>query len=295
MNINTISYWLEEGFSSIWKNKKTLLVSLGTIIATMVIIAFFFVFSQNANFWMEQAQEELGKIIAYVDKDLNDDEARLIEKALKKIEGVNDVEFTSKEEAFKEAQEMDGVIIEGIEEDFFPAYYTITIGNYERMSIIISEVKNTEGIGRNSNDVRIGENADKIIKVTKTIKAISITILIMLTVTATLIMMNSVKLIMYARRKEISIMKYVGATDAFIRAPFIIEGVIISLIGVFLTVIIIQGLYGGIVGFIQSFNFVNVMLTSEQIMPTLVSILIIIGISIGVVGSSISIKKYLDV
>lgn len=295
MNINTISYWISEGLSSIWKNKKIVFTSLGTIIATMIIIGFFFVFSENANVWIEQAKEEQGRVVVYLDGELKEELMPSVGDLLLKIEGVKEVEFTSKKEAFEKAESMEGINTDGLEEGFFPAYYTLTINNYERINNIIAEARETEGVGKEQKDVRISENADKVVKLAKTLKALSITVLILLTVAATFIMMNSVKLIMYARRKEISIMKYVGATDNFIKTPFIIEGVIISLIGVIITIVIINLLYSGIINSVGSITFMNALLTLDKVMPSLTFILLTIGVGIGVVGSSISIKRYLDV
>lgn len=108
-------------------------------------------------------------------------------------------------------------------------------------------------------------------------------------------MMNSIKLALYARRKEISIMKYVGATDTFTRAPFIIEGLIIALIAALITLIITNFTYEGIIhmtGNIQLFSF---MVSKSDVLSSLTVLLIAVSVGIGTIGSAMSINKYLDV
>ena len=108
-------------------------------------------------------------------------------------------------------------------------------------------------------------------------------------------MMNSIKLALYARRKEISIMKYVGATDRFTRAPFIIEGLIIALIAAGITLLITNLIYTGLLGTASGVQLFNFLVSKEEILSKLSILLLIVSIGIGTIGSAMSISKYLDV
>ena len=108
-------------------------------------------------------------------------------------------------------------------------------------------------------------------------------------------MMNSIKLALYARRKEISIMKYVGATDRFTRAPFIIEGLIIALIAAVITLLLTNLIYGGILNTESGVQLFSFLISKEEVLSQLSVLLLIVSVGIGTIGSAMSISKYLDV
>ena len=183
------------------------------------------------------------------------------------------------------------------EDKVVPASFIVTIdgsnnGNVKpietaimNIDVLQGKIKETDGF----------EGAGKTIKIAKTVEVVTLTILILITVVGCFLMMNSIKLALYARRKEISIMKYVGATDRFTRAPFIIEGLIIALLAAGITLIITNFAYNGLVSLSDTTPMLAFIVSKEKVFSSLSLLLLLIGIGIGTIGSAMSINKYLDV
>ena len=143
-------------------------------------------------------------------------------------------------------------------------------------------------------DIVVTESAEKSIKEAQSMKIIAITAMILIIELSVFLMINSTKLMLYARRKEISIMKYVGAKDTFVKAPFAIEGIIMSLIAVLIVILIVAFCYEpmiGIIGKRASYKYLRI----DEVMSNLKLMLVGIGILIGAFGSTMSMNKYLDV
>ena len=295
MNINTISYWIAEAASSIVKNKKIVLTGVATMILAFFFISFLYVAYVSANSLMDTVKESQGKIEVYL-QDLTTDETANVKNTILSIPGVENVEYISKEEAAERAKSRVPVgITEGVPDDIYPASFVVSIKDIDSTNSIARALREIKGVGEKDSDVMVNENSELIGKIAITIKVVSITIFILAVVAACFIMMNSIKLMLHARRKEISIMKYVGATDTFTKAPFVIEALIISLISALLVLIITNMICGSLTDLSVStpmFSFLNF---SNESMNQLAIILVVLSVFIGTVGSSASISKYLDV
>ncbi len=295
MNINTISYWIAEAASSIVKNKKIVLTGVATMILAFFFISFLYVAYVSANSLMDTVKESQGKIEVYL-QDLTTDETANVKNTILSIPGVENVEYISKEEAAERAKSRVPVgITEGVPDDIYPASFVVSIRDIDSTNSIARALREIKGVGEKDSDVMVNENSELIGKIAITIKVVSITIFILAVVAACFIMMNSIKLMLYSRRREISIMKYVGATDTFTKAPFVIEALIISLISALVVLIITNMICGSLTDLSVStpmFSFLNF---SNESMNQLAIILVVLSVFIGTVGSSASISKYLDV
>lgn len=295
MNINTISYWIAEAASSIVKNKKIVLTGVATMILAFFFISFLYVAYVSANSLMDTVKESQGKIEVYL-QDLTTDETANVKNTILSIPGVENVEYISKEEAAERAKSRVPVgITEGVPDDIYPASFVVSIKDIDSTNSIARALREIKGVGEKDSDVMVNENSELIGKIAITIKVVSITIFILAVVAACFIMMNSIKLMLYSRRREISIMKYVGATDTFTKAPFVIEALIISLISALMVLIITNMICGSLTDLSVStpmFSFLNF---SNESMNQLAIILVVLSVFIGTVGSSASISKYLDV
>lgn len=298
MNISTISYWFAEALASMKKNIKNVLISVSTMIATMLIIAMGYIIFINAEHIIEQKQDATSKISAYLDINITNDEITKIRTKLMGINGVKQAEYVSQDEAIKSAAEFDEMLVAGYAEEelkqMYQPYYRITFNTVDAQDEIIEALKNSEGVGKNSDDIQVPESAKKSILFAKSIKIIAQLAMILIVELSVFLMINSTKLMLYARRKEISIMKYVGAKDSFIKIPFAIEGIIISLIAVVVVFMIVSLCYEPIIdtlGTKASYKYLNL----TEVMSNLQGMLLLIGIGIGVFGSTISMNKYLDV
>ena len=209
MNINTISYWIAEAASSIVKNKKIVLTGVATMILAFFFISFLYVAYVSANSLMDTVKESQGKIEVYL-QDLTTDETANVKNTILSIPGVENVEYISKEEAAERAKSRVPVgITEGVPDDIYPASFVVSIKDIDSTNSIARALREIKGVGEKDSDVMVNENSELIGKIAITIKVVSITIFILAVVAACFIMMNSIKLMLYSRRREISIMKYV--------------------------------------------------------------------------------------
>lgn len=325
MRYNGLSYLVGEGFKNIFKNTKSTVISIITMICTMFLFGIFFAIGVNINSILEQVQLKQGMEV-FIWDDVTDEQKNLFETEVKALNGVNSVKYKNKQQAldsFKERlQSENSRVLEGYEgnNNIFPASYVITLTELEKSEEIQAEVSRIGAkiatAGRAGEvDLKIEESTehDSIIKkitskdstisaLITIVRGVRITvgvIFIILLVISITIISNTIKLTVHARRKEISIMKYVGATNSFIRWPFLVEGVIIGIIAALITLVIVGFLYDFVIGKIESSNVLQNMgitlLQFIEIAKPIAGVYATLGIGVGIVGSSVSMKKYLEV
>ncbi|MBQ9267035.1 MAG: permease-like cell division protein FtsX [Clostridia bacterium] len=293
--MGTISYWFYDAISSMKKNLKNVSISIGTMIATMLVVAIAFIVVENAKYMINLQKDKASKITAYLTPDVTDEQVVEIRNELNKMSGVKEFSYTTKEEAIKKTREENPTLLKGytdeVVESFFSAYYTITFESLEAEENIVAALRVMDGVGKEKEDIQVTDSAVEAIKKARTVQAIGLTLLLLVVELSVFLIMNSTKLMLYAKRKEISIMKYVGATDGFIKVPFIIQAIIIALIAALVTMLLVNIFYGIVAGKMATYN----LLASEDIMFKLTLILLAVGTGIGIIGSSVSMNKYLDV
>lgn len=306
MRYNVITYLLGEGIRNVFKNKKSTSASIIIMSLTMLIFGVFFVITQNINSIMRQIESEQGiEVFLY---DISEDQTKAVEDYIRNIDGVNTAEYKSKEDAlnqlksqFKDREEL----LAGYEENnIFPASYVVTLTDLTKSNEVIEKIwaynndkSDTEKVIKNitSKD----ETVTTLINLANGIRIITGVILAILIIISIFIISNTIKLTVHARRKEISIMKYVGATNSFIRWPFIVEGIIIGIISGAISIIILGINYNLIAGKILESQVVSAMninlLTFADMFGLIVVVYTILGVGIGVLGSCISMRRYLKV
>ena len=219
-----------------------------------------------------------------------------LEKQLLEINGVEEVEHITKEQAIERAKDrVPSGMTEGVPDDIYPESYIVTINDLSLAEQIAKEIRALDGVGEEEDDVMVNENSNLISKLALSAKVLAVTVFIITTIGSCYVMMNSIKLMLYARRKEISIMKYVGATDTFTKAPFVIEGLIIGLVSAGIVILITMWLCNGIANLSNEVAILSFLTTLPEIVPTVAIILVLLGVGTGSVGSSMSINKYLEV
>lgn len=297
MRFNVINYLVKEGISNLFKNKKSTMSSLMIMCATMFIFGLFFVIGENVNAFVENIAEAQG-IRVFIENTATDEQIEEVGNQILDIEGVRNAEYISKEEALESMEEWLGSeLIEGYRErNIFSASYDVTLTDLELNQEVQENIKQIEFV----EDIRSSnESIALIIKIAKGVRIVTGVILILLVVISIAIISNTIKLTVHARRKEISIMKYVGATNSFIRWPFIVEGIIIGMIAGLLSVAIIGGAYTYIAEKIVNASLLVMfswkLIEFKEMLNLILTVYLGLGIGIGILGSSISIKKYLEV
>jgi len=299
MNINTISYLVADAFHTMKKDIKNELISLGTMLATMVLIAVAYLVYANANVIINNTKDESSNVLAYLEVGLSDKEAKEIGFEIEKITGVTNIAFRSVEESIERAASISSLLVEGYTKEelemIYQPCYIITFEDVQAVPIITSALRKIEGIGTTEEDIRVNPHALKATRDAKISQTVAITAMILIVEFSVFLMMNTTKLMMYAKRREISIMKYVGARDNFIKAPFAIQGIITALIAVAITMLFTSIVYPMIVSSMDKLGSGYTYLGFSNVSTDLLVILLAIGCLIGIGGSTASMNKYLDV
>lgn len=299
MRYNVISYLIGEGFKSTFKQKKMTSASIIIMCATMFIFGLFFVIGENVNSVIKQIESQQG-IQIFIEETATDEQIDQLGNQIKNINGVNKVTFVSKEDALnsmKAVLEDNQSILEGWdEENPFPASYFVTLTDLslnEEVQEQIFKLDYVDEIESQNNTI------SKLQSLANGIQIMTIVILVLLIVISIFIISYTIKLTVHARRREISIMKYVGATNGFIRGPFIVEGVIIGIISAVITLVVLGLCYNAVMGGIGESVLVQDigigLLSFSDMFFLVLTVYLLLGIGIGILGSVISMRKYLKV
>ena len=294
-------YLLGEGFRNVFKNKKSTIASLVIMCATMFIFGLFFAVGQNVNHITKTIEEQQGMEVFIYDEATEEQRTELKNK-IRSIPYVNTIEEKSKEQALEEMKKMfkdkkflwatyDG------ENNPFKASFVVTLTDLTKAEEVKTEIADSTEVVSNI-EVRT-DTINALIKIADGINIITTVILIILVLISIFIITNTIKLTVHARRKEISIMKYVGATNSFIRWPFMVEGMLIGLISVLISLLILSVIYNAVIAQIQQSlinGMINIpLLTFRELFKTLLTVYLVLGLGVGALGSAISMKKYLEV
>ena len=298
MRYNVLTYLIGEGFSNVFKNKKQAMTSIGMMCVTMLIFGIFFVIGENLNHFVGQVQSEQG-IQVFMKLDSTDEQISKLKQELLAIDGVNTVDFISQAQALQQIKERFGekaYLLEGRDESIFQVSYVVTLTDLSKSSSIQEQIKKLENVDeiKSSN-----ETIGTLVKIAKGIRIATYVISICLVIFAIFIIANTIKLTVHARRREISIMKYVGAINSFIRWPFAVEGMIIGVIAGAISTGLLAVIYSVAVGNDGFVNFISKMgltlLHFSDMVNLVIIVYLVLGIGIGVLGSTISMRKYLKV
>ena len=298
MKHSIFGYLLGEGFRNVFHNKKSSGASLAIMCATMLIFGLFFMIIENLNNAVETLETQQG-IQVFIQRTATDAQMEQIGEQIQAIDGVNKVTFVSKEDALNQTKEKlkdkQALIAGWDESNPFKASYLVTLTDLKLSSQVQDEIKKIDNIDSiQSRD----ETINGLVAIANGVRIVSAVILTLLVLISIFIIGNTIKLTVHARRKEISIMKYVGATDSFIRWPFVIEGIIIGIVAALLSILVLGIAYSLITNAAANsiISTMGIKLLSFTDMTTLLVIVyMVLGIGIGALGSSISMRKYLQV
>ena len=298
MKYNRLGYLIGEGFSNVFKNKKSTTASIIIMCATMIIFGLFLIIGENVNHFVDNLKLQQGFQV-FMKEDATQEEMDKVKEDIRALDGISTIEFVSKEQGLntmKEKLKDEKGVLDGFNVQKIKASYIVKVTDLERSKTIQSEVEKIDNVVKITNS---NETAMKLISIAKVIRIATGVILLLLIIISTFIISNTIKLTVHSRRKEISIMKYVGATNSFIRWPFIVEGIVIGIISSIISIIIVGGTYNIITTKMAESDFVRVMgmnlVGLNEMLTSIILVYLILGIGIGTVGSVVSMRKYLKV
>lgn len=302
MKFRTFFYSLKQGFINIKRNKLYSLASVGTITACIFLIGLFYAVVVNFQFMVHNAEDQL-KITIFFEKEITEEQIEDIGDQIKKRVEVSDVTYTSPEEAWESFKKKyfgdKAELAEGFKENnplAYSASYTVSLNDIEMQDVFVSWAKSVEGIRQ----VNYSSNAASTISdFARLVGLVSAAVIIILLGVGIFLISNTVMIGITVRKEEIGIMKLMGATDYFVRAPFLVEGICIGLVGAAIPVGILYLIYKNVVYYIvgqfQSISTIVSFLPINEVFKVLLPMSLLIGAGIGLLGSLITIRKYLKV
>lgn len=295
MKFRTIKYFIKEGFADVWANKRMSIASACVIMLTLFMFGGIFLIAVNFGSMSEKLSDQ--PILAYVTKTTDSKAVSTIRDSIKKIPGVKSVNIVSREQGFKELQDtIPGYekLLHGINPSFLPFKMVVNVSDPLAAQTVKGAISKISGV---ENVVYAQTTMDKLLRIIKIIKLILYFVIVILGIMALFIIIYTIKLTVFSRRREINIMKYVGATDWFIKWPFVIEGIFIGILGAFVSAILMLICYDYIYGIVgaTSVSIIEMVPINSAMRNEIFLIFILLGSSIGAIGSVISVRKYLDV
>ena len=285
-----------DALKSLKRNKTITFASIITVAATLFIFGVFLIVAQTINMGVESVESKV-EIKAYLIDEITTQEQSNIETILQGVEGVKEITYESKEEAFDKFKERlgeDNSILAGFSEDRNPLPNSFVVSLEEpeaamRVEEALSGVRGVEDVGNER------ETVERIIGLAKIIRTMGVVIFIILVLVSLFLISNTIKLTVYSRRREIGIMKFVGATDWFIRWPFLIEGMIMGLIGGIIAVGVVFFAYQLVYADITQSLFYAGFVKPSEVLNSFSWQFGLTGLVIGALGSFIALKRFLDV
>lgn len=295
MSFSKITYLLREGFRSIRTHGFMSFASVTIITACLIIMGSIALLSLNIDALIKDLEQQ-NEVVAFVDDSIEDEaQASALQTSIQQVGNLSSVEFVSRSAAMDSfMSKYDDRLMEGIDETVFRHRFVLHLEDISLMAETKAKLEAIDGIAKVNAHI---EYANRFVRVRNIVTVISLILTAVLTFVSFFIMSNTIKLTTYGRREEIAIMKMVGATNAFIRTPFVIEGLILGLLGGFLGFLAIWGLYTALTGNIMNSltgSFLTLIPFRTVMLPLLAAFLGI-GVLIGVFGGVNAIRNYLKV
>ncbi len=295
MKLNNLGYLLKEGFRGIFLHGFMSFAAVCVTVACLVIVGSFSALAYNLDEMVKELNQT-SEILVYIDSDLSDAEARSIGTKINLLDNVRQATFVSREEALEDfIADHDGdSAFSGVQASDLRHRYVVTLEDNTKMKETDAQLKQLPGVAKTNAAYELAKGFSTIQDVLHMVSAAIIAVLL---VVSLLIISNTVKLAMYDRKDEIAIMKMVGATNGFIRLPFVVEGFTLGMMGAILAFglewvgydALIQKIAA--VDALQLFNFVSF----QELLIPMVVVFAAAGMFVGIVGSWTSIRKFMNV
>ena len=302
MKINSAGYQIRQGFKNIHRNKLFSIASIATIAACIFLFGVFYSLVSNFQFMMDNAEKQIA-VTVFFDEDTTEERVKEIGNEISSRSEVDRIEYTSPEQAWTEFQgqyfEGKEYLAEGFKDDNPLANsgsYSVYLNEAAAQEGLVTYIEGLEGVRQVNKNNEVAKN---IATGARLVEYVAAAIIIILLAVAVFLITNTIVLGITVRKDEISIMKYVGATDSFVNAPFFVEGMVIGLIGSAIPLVVMFFLYKHIVSYILGhfsvmkgiFDFLPTM----RVFAVLIPVSLILGLAIGALGSFFALRKHSNV
>jgi len=292
--LDSIFFLIKTAFKNVFKNWLLTIASISILSVCLVVLGSVILIIGNINIFIDEIGDE-SQIVLYIEEDLTVEEITQINDQLHAISNIGNINYKSNQmilEEYKESLGEDAWLFEDLEADTFRNSFIFNIRDLEKFEQTIYEVEKIEGIAKIKER---RELVERIIDIKEVLMFLSFWIVMLFVIISMVIITNSVKISVYAKKQEIWLMKYVGATDAFIEAPYFMEGIIIGLAAGIIAIISQIYVYNNVLAPILSdLGFIHP-LNINSVMSVIVIGFLVSGALIGTIGSAYPVKKYLNV
>lgn len=294
MKPHSVGYLIKEGASSLWKNRTMSIASVGVLLSCLFLMGIAGMLSLNLSAIMKTVEGN-NTITVYLEDSVPTLRSIQIRSEFRKIDNITDVKFKPKQDALEEVITVLGENGELLYEltgdnNFLPDAYIIKMQDMSKFNETVKQIEAIEDVAKVTD---YSDMAAKISSLDRMVRYASIGIVVILGVVSLFIISNTVKVTMFSRRVEINIMKSVGATNGFVRVPFIVEGIIIGLLAGLISAGLLYFAYFELINLVYSVLPYITMLDLKPVFGYIVALFTVIGVLFGVLGCGISIGKYL--
>ena len=296
MKINNLGYLLKTGIRGIFLHGFMSFAAIVVTVACLIIVGSFSALMYNVNLMVEDLNKT-NEILVYVESDLPDAEARSVGTKINMVDNVLQSQFVSREEALEEFiadHQEEGDAFTGVLASDLRHRFVVTLEDNILMEQTVAQIEQIPGVAKINAEYELAEGFSTLQRV---LQIASVAIIAVLLVVSLLIISNTVKLSMYDRRDEIAIMKMVGATNGFIRLPFVVEGFTLGMVGACLALGAEWGMYDALIKRIEAVDSLQLFkfVPFQDLLIPMIAVFGAAGLFVGIVGSWTSIRKFLDV
>ena len=303
MRASSFRYLVKTGVHNLWANRMMTVASVGTLIACLLIVGFAVLFSINVDSIVEYLGQQ-NEVVVFMQMDTPAEYMTTMEEELNSMEGLDEVVYVSSEEGFAEYKEglgEDSYLLDGMEDEaaeILPAKFTAKIVDPEQVDAILASIRRMDYVDTAEAPTDLTKTLVSVRTMVNTIGGIVIAALVLVSL---VIITNTIRASVFTRRKEISIMKYVGATNGFIRVPFIVEGILLGIIAAVIAFLVIWGGYTLFVDAMATETTSWLGSITQHLVPfwpmgyQLLGYFLLAGIATGGIGSAFSMRGHLKV
>jgi len=295
MKLRTSEYFLQEVFHSLKRNNWMTFASVGTVAVSLFVLGVFLILVMNMNRMAGMLESQV-QISVYLEDKLEASDRKKIQSEIENMQGIESVKYVSRDEAKDRLSERLGdqkYLLEALgEKNPLPDAFEVTVIQPELVETAATAIAQVKGV----EEAKYGQDVvEHLFDITRLMRIFGLALMVLLAGATLFIISNTIRLTVFARRKEIAIMKYVGATDWFIRWPFVIEGVVMGCFGGFLAALALRSFYAAMAAKIYSTLAFFPLMPQYPFMNYVTVGIILAGMAIGAGGSAISLKRFLKV
>lgn len=295
MKLRTSEYFIREVFHSLKRNNWMSFASVGTVAVSLFVLGVFLTIVLNMNRLASTLESEV-QISVYLEDGVKEPERRELQQELDRMQGIESVRFVSREEARERLSERLGdqkYLLDALgESNPLPDAFELTVAQPDMVETAAQAIGKLEGV----ESAKYGQDViQHLFDITRLIRLFGMALMVLLAGATLFIISNTIRLTVFARRKEVAIMKYVGATDWFIRWPFMLEGVVLGFVGGLLAALVLRSFYAAMAAKIYSTLAFFPLMPQYPFMNYITVAIVLAGMIIGAAGSAISLKRFLKV